>query len=54
VRIEYSSYLLGRRDLGPDTLIHRLRALGYRDIRVFKHNHLRYRLKKHGTLLAVK
>ena len=54
VRIEYSPYLLGRRDLGPDTLIHRLRALGYRDIRVFKHNHMRYHLENHGTLLAVK
>jgi FkbM family methyltransferase len=57
LRIEYSPYLgrgaeAGSRSL--ERLIERVRQLGFTEVRVMKHNALRYDLREHGTLDARK
>jgi FkbM family methyltransferase len=58
VRMEYSSYLrskkIDERSLNLDMLLRTLRADGFKDIRLFKHNHERYDLRSHGTIDARK
>ena len=57
LRIEYSPYLGPRTGIGGrslEGLLGRLTQLGFEEIRVFKHNHLRYDLRNHGTIDARK
>jgi FkbM family methyltransferase len=54
VRIEYSSYLLKGKNKNPEYLIKMLKKYNFTNIRVYKHNCLRYDLSYHGTIDAVK
>lgn len=55
LRIEYSPFLRSKDDSCERSLarlLERLGQLGYHDVRVFKHNALRYDLQSHGTIDA--
>lgn len=53
VRIEYSPYLTDDKD-GLEIMINRLMECGFKNIRHFKHNNIRYDLTRHGTIDARK
>ena len=53
VRIEYSPYLRSDK-YNLTNLINRLKGLNFTQIRVFKHNNLRFNLDFHGTIEAWK
>lgn len=54
IRIEYSPYLLHDTNKSLAYLLARLESHGFRKVRIYKHNNLRYDLTDHGTLEAEK
>lgn len=54
IRIEYSPYLLGEPDKSLSYLIEKLKGYGFNNVRVYKHNGLRFDLVNHGTIEAEK
>ena len=57
LRIEYSPYLRAKHGADDASLPHmleRLDRLGFREVRVFKHNRFRFDLRDHGTIDARK
>jgi FkbM family methyltransferase len=52
LRIEYSPYLRQRSEETLARLLDRIRSAGFPKVRVFKHNGLRYDLRRHGTIDA--
>lgn len=54
VRIEYST-MIGNNKIGTrDEILNRLRELGFKNIRIFKHNGLAYDLEDHGTIETIR
>ncbi len=55
IRIEYSPYLLEKiPEHSLEFLIRKIREYGFKNIRVYKHNDLRFDLLNHGTIEAEK
>ena len=54
VRIEYSTKIEGRTLGGREEIIKRLKQLGFKNIRIYKHNYGSYDLTEHGTIEAKK
>ena len=54
VRIEYSIYLVRDHKKSLKCLIDKMREYGFNNIRIYKHNNLRFDLTEHGTLEAEK
>ena len=54
VRIEYSPYLMKSSQKSLDYLIDKLKSYGFVNMRVYKHNDLRFDLVDHGVLEAEK
>lgn len=54
LKIEYSSYLVKGKNKNPEYILGILKKYGFTNIRVYKHNYLRYDLSYHGTIDAIK
>ena len=54
IRIEYSTKIEGRTLGGREEIIKRLKQLGFKNIRIYKHNYGSYNLLEHGTIEAKK
>ena len=54
VRIEYSTKIEDKTLGGREEIIKRLKQLGFKNIRIYKHNYGSYDLAEHGTIEAKK
>ncbi len=52
IRIEYSTYLLNDKNKSLNYLIKKLKEYGFNNVRVYKHNNIRFDLMDHGTIEA--
>jgi FkbM family methyltransferase len=54
IRIEYSPYLLKDKSKSLAYLIQKLKGYGFNNVRIYKHNNIRFDLMTHGTVEAEK